>query len=134
MGMSGTRRRHILIVEDDPSMLDLLKRLLEETGFSVGIAQDALQGCCQALSQNPEIILLDFLLPAGNGASVLRTLRGSQRTCDTPVVFFTNIEEAAFHRSVGLAPRTYFLSKRWGISALLSKIREILKKGEQDGE
>lgn len=78
---------NVLIVEDERMEAVLLKTLCERGGWTVRIAQDAIQGVMFAgRDPQPDVVLLDLQLPAGNGRKVLERLKASARTSRIPVI------------------------------------------------
>ena len=91
--------RDILVIEDDPSAIRLLREYLEPVGYTLRAAPDGEQGLAMAAGQRPLAILLDVLVPRVDGWEVLRTLKADERLRDVPVVMVTVVDE----REVGLA-------------------------------
>jgi signal transduction histidine kinase/CheY-like chemotaxis protein len=89
----------ILVIEDDPSAVRLLREYLEPVGYRLRFAADGEQGLAMAAAQPPLAILLDVLVPRVDGWEVLRTLKADTQLRDIPVVMVTVVDE----REVGLA-------------------------------
>ncbi|OPX87567.1 MAG: Alkaline phosphatase synthesis transcriptional regulatory protein PhoP [Pelotomaculum sp. PtaB.Bin104] len=79
----------ILVVEDEKSILELVRYNLEREGFSVITALDGVQGLALARSQTPDLIVLDVMLPGMNGLDVCRELRHSEQTENLPIVMLS---------------------------------------------
>ncbi|HAZ07395.1 MAG TPA: hypothetical protein DCZ01_02480 [Elusimicrobia bacterium] len=79
----------ILVIDDDPVIVDLLRLRLTQSGHQVAAAHDAYGAAAAAAQFKPDLVTLDFDLPAGNGVKILERLRGSAFTAATPVVFIT---------------------------------------------
>lgn len=82
----------ILIVDDNPSSLDLLTHRLERDGHRVGSCSDGETALRATATENFDLILLDLLMPGINGIEVLRRLRENPRTADTPVVMMSGVD------------------------------------------
>ncbi|MEW5991365.1 MAG: response regulator [Chloroflexota bacterium] len=95
----ATRTAPVLIVEDDPSAVRLLKAYLEPEGYQVRVAPDGEQALIDVRATRPAAILLDVLLPGIDGWDVLRRLKADPELRDIPVVIVTVVDE----RDVGLA-------------------------------
>ena len=91
--------KDVLIIEDDPSAVRLLRTYLETDGYHVRVARDGEQGLAQAHDRLPSAIILDVLLPGVDGWEVLRQLKSDQRLRDVPVVIVTVVDEV----DIGLA-------------------------------
>jgi two-component system, cell cycle response regulator DivK len=79
----------ILVVEDNERNLKLLRDVLEYAGYAVRAARTAEDGITLAVSEPPDLVLMDLQLPGIDGMEALRRLRESPRTADIPVVAVT---------------------------------------------
>jgi two-component system, cell cycle response regulator DivK len=79
----------ILVVEDNERNLKLLRDVLEYAGYAVRVARTAEDGIASAVSEPPDLVLMDLQLPGIDGMEALRRLRESPRTADIPVVAVT---------------------------------------------
>jgi CheY-like chemotaxis protein len=93
--------RTVLLVDDDPSLLDSLSRLLARDGYHVRCAQDGEEGLALARELRPGIIVLDILLPRKDGWEVLGALKGDPELADIPVVLLSILDEAEKGLSLG---------------------------------
>ena len=89
----------ILIVEDDPDIVDLLQYTLEREGYPVLVAQNGEKGLAEAQRRRPGLILLDLMLPEVDGLTVLRRLRASG---DSVPVIVLSAKGQESERVVGL--------------------------------
>ena len=89
----------VLIVDDSPTIVALLGKLLRQGGFVTMAAGDAEQGLKLAHSERPDLIFLDLVLPAMDGFAALRLLRRHPRTIDIPVIMISGNAQATeqFH-------------------------------------
>jgi DNA-binding response OmpR family regulator len=92
LSMSTTRRPRakILVIDDDTSMLVLVKRQLENGGYAVLLAEDGIEGGHLALNASPDLILVDVHLPYLSGYELVEALKADSATWDIPVVFLTS--------------------------------------------
>jgi signal transduction histidine kinase/CheY-like chemotaxis protein len=95
----GPRGIEVLVIEDDPSAVRLLRTYLEADGYTVRVASDGEQGLAEARSARPSAIILDVLLPGLDGWEVLRRLKADPEVRDIPVIVVTVVDE----RELGLA-------------------------------
>ena len=86
------QKKTVLVVEDEKSIVDILRFNLEKEGYTVTTAYDGESGLEKALS-GPDLILLDVMLPRMNGFDVCRTLR--EKGSSVPVIILTAREEEA---------------------------------------
>ena len=82
--------KKILLIEDEPLLIDLYKEIFEPEPVDLSIATTGPEGLKLA-KNNPDLILLDILLPEMNGFEVLRELKKSARTRSIPVIVLTNL-------------------------------------------
>ncbi|MCZ6855738.1 MAG: response regulator [Gammaproteobacteria bacterium] len=80
---------HVLIIDDDTAICDLVRRTLEQQGWTVSEAENGRVGLERIAEQRPDAIVLDLLMPVMNGFEFLRELRGSEQGAEVPVVVLT---------------------------------------------
>ena len=83
---TATRRKCVLVVEDNATIGGLLVALLREEGYRALRAWDGREAMKMARDRKPDLIVLDLSLPYRDGVEVLRELRGNQDTVDAPIV------------------------------------------------
>lgn len=116
---------HILIVDDDLEILDLLKGYLESNGYSAATAADANLARAALEQQAADLIVLDLMLPNENGLDFCRKLR---QTSNTPVIMLTALGETV-DRIVGLeVGADDYLPKPFDPRELVSRIRAVLRR------
>ncbi|PPC75641.1 transcriptional regulator [Pokkaliibacter plantistimulans] len=118
----------LLIIEDEQRIATYLQQGLVEAGFSVSLASTAADGLQQALSDEPDLIVLDVMLPDLSGWEVLRTLRAAGRVL--PVLFLTardSVEDRV--RGLELGADDYLI-KPFAFTELLARIRTLLRRGQ----
>ena len=118
----------LLLIEDDVSMLDLLRVHLKAAGHAVRAVSDAADGIRAILAEAPELILSDIAMPYLDGMELLRALRSDPITRRIPVIFLTgrNDDDTLVKaRQLGVDD---FLTKPIQVEDLLSAIDKALKK------
>lgn len=127
----------IEIVEDDDSLLKVLVDKFTREGFNVIEAQNGKQALDLALSEHPDLILLDILLPVMDGWTMLQKLRAENAWGKkVPVVVLTNLssdDDAQIANIVKLEPSYFLIKSDWKIEDLVEKVRERLKDGGGEG-
>ncbi|MBI5549399.1 MAG: response regulator transcription factor [Deltaproteobacteria bacterium] len=119
----------ILVVEDDPSIARGLKQNLVFEGYSVEVVADGELGLRFAVDEQPDLVLLDVMLPRMNGFEVLRELRRLE--VDVPVILLTaKGEEVDKVRGLDLGADDYVV-KPFGLAELLARIRTVLRRRQQ---
>jgi DNA-binding response OmpR family regulator len=82
-------KRKILIVDDEPEVLEVLKKKLEAENFIVITASDGLEGLKQVKTENPDLILLDVIMPNKDGFAMLNDLQADEKLRKIPVIMAT---------------------------------------------
>ena len=109
----------ILVIEDDPSIVRLLRTFLEADGYTVRFAQDGATGLQLARTDPPDAVILDIVLPGIDGWEVLRELKADPSLRDVPVVIVTVVDERGLGLALGAVD--YFL-KPVDRTALLDRL------------
>ncbi len=118
----------ILIIEDDESMVKLLSEVLEKNDFTIVTASDGLQGTTVAHQENPDLIILDLIMPVGGGETTLRNLKMSEHTKDTPIIVMSGTSDELLKEQISHMGIKHFFEKPFIVEKLVSKIKEILLK------
>jgi acyl-CoA thioester hydrolase len=121
----------ILIVDDDQTLVAILKEGLESAGYRVAVAFDAAQGLVQAHESKPDMIILDYYMPGGDGGWVYDRMRASPNLMEIPVVFSTGLTLEELRGKVKSGSRTYFLKKPVGFNGILSIVNQVLGEDRQ---
>lgn len=116
----------LLVIEDEKKAGEYLKKGLEESGFTVDVAANGIDGLHHALEEAYDLVVLDVMLPGIDGWEVLRRLRAKK---DTPVLLLTAIDELEERvRGLELGGDDY-LVKPFAFVELLARIRTLLRRG-----
>lgn len=117
----------ILVVEDEPSAGDYLRKGLTESGFVVDLARTGVDGLHMAAESEYDIVVLDVMLPGMDGWSVLKNLR--ERKKNVPVIFLTARDDV-HDRVKGLElGADDYLVKPFAFAELVARIRTLLRRG-----
>jgi formate hydrogenlyase transcriptional activator len=120
---SESQCRRILIVDDEPLNLDLLRQEIEIIGYEIDEARDgheALRRCGEAL---PDLILLDIMMPGMDGLEVCRRLKAAETTRDTPVIFMTALSEISDKVAAFAAGGVDYVTKPFQAEEVLARVR-----------
>jgi diguanylate cyclase (GGDEF)-like protein len=121
----------ILCIDDDPNIRDLVNAALELDGYNVVLASDGAQGLVRATVDQPNLIILDVMLPDMRGWDVLRDLKQQPRTANIPVIFLSALDETE-DRVTGLAlGADDYVGKPFAVKELLARVRTQLRHAEE---
>jgi DNA-binding response OmpR family regulator len=116
----------ILIVDDDPDILKLLRFKLSQEGYKVVVAVDAYTGIQSAHREKPDLIILDIMLPAGGGYHTLKSIRLTPQGSQTPIVILTGMRDAELQQKIQAEGVEAYLQKPVDYSVLSETIKRLL--------
>ena len=124
-------KKKILAVDDESSILDLLKFNIEKEGFTFVSASDGEEGLQKVISETPDLVLLDVMLPKIDGLTVCRKIR--QEGINIPVIMLSARSEE-IDKILGLEIGSDdYITKPFSTRELIARIKANLRKSEQDG-
>ena len=118
----------LLVIEDEPSQVELLRYNLTKQGFDVRIAMDGEEGVEAAREDPPDLILLDWMLPNVSGIEVCRQLRRDKATREVPIIMLTaRSEERDKVRGLDVGADDY-VTKPYSVKELIARVRAALRR------
>jgi len=124
--MAGSGKRHILVVEDDPSITLGLQMNLEAEGYEVSIAVDGEDGLTRAVADNVDLVILDVMLPKMNGFEVVKAIR--KQGNHVPVVMLS-ARGAEMDKVMGLELGAEdYITKPFSLAELLARVKAVLRR------
>jgi DNA-binding response OmpR family regulator len=118
----------ILVVDDDPDMVELVRLALTDAGFSVRTAANGQEALRKARRSPPDLVVLDLLLPGLNGFSVCEQLRLNPATAVVPVLMIT-VLPGEFPRLVGAeAGANAYLNKPFRMEELVACVGDLVRR------
>ena len=123
--------RRVLIVEDDHNIADLLRLYLEKDGYDVILAPDGIKGVERFRSEQPDLVLLDVMLPGMDGWGVCRTIRGEAKT---PIIMLTaksETEDKVYGLKQGADD---YITKPFEMKEVLARIEAVLRRSGMEPE
>jgi len=119
---------HVLVVEDEEALAQLLKYNLEKEGYRVSLARDGEEAMVVADETKPDLVLLDWMLPKAPGIEVCRRLRNRQETRNTPIVMLTaRDEETDRIRGLDTGADDY-VAKPFSMTELFARLRAVMRR------
>lgn len=116
---------HVLIVEDEAPIRSVLRMQFEMAGHSAEAVANATDALSYLLSHQPDLILLDVMLPGIDGAGLCRAIRGAQATANTPVLAMS--ADHSRRASLFAAGATGFLEKPYTLDQLSAEVQRCLR-------
>ncbi|MDQ2905615.1 MAG: response regulator transcription factor [Ktedonobacteraceae bacterium] len=123
-------KAHILVVDDDPRITDLLRRILAFEGYSVAIAATGPEALNRALEHPPDLVILDIMLPGLNGLEVAQRLRSAG---DTVPILILTARDAVADRVEGLETGADdYLVKPFAPEELVARVKALLRRSQEE--
>jgi DNA-binding response OmpR family regulator len=126
-------RAKILLIDDDPDFVRATKKVLESKPYEVIVAYNGEEGLQKVRDEKPDLILLDIIMPLGDGFTVCEELKGNPEFADIPVLMITSfsqrVGETTLAVSRGLAMEAEdYIDKPIKPTELLARIEKQLRK------
>ncbi len=119
---------HVLVVEDEEALSQLIKYNLEKEGYRVSLAQDGEEALMLVDEARPDLVVLDWMLPKVPGIEVCRRIRGRTDARNTPIVMLTaRSEESDRIRGLDTGADDY-VTKPFSMSELLARLRAVMRR------
>ncbi len=127
-GVSQAARPTVLVVEDEPALMTMLRYNLEKQGFRVDEAADGQEALTRIAETPPDLVLLDWMLPVMSGIEVCRQIRRNPTTRDLPVIMLTaraQDDDAVRGLNTGVDD---YITKPFAMDLLLARMRALLRR------
>jgi len=127
----------ILVVDDDPDILEAVTLILESQGYEVVTARDGIEGLANLKAEQPDLMILDLMMPRMDGFAVCKELQDPRwsKYRDIPILILTSVREEASRRryelETGLALDVDdYVEKPMSPDVLLQRVSTLIKKKE----
>lgn len=122
---TATAKKRVLLVDDDAEVIEAIRYALESKGFQIFIARDGNQGLAMAESENPDLVILDMMMPKRSGFLVLEKLR---RTREVPVrVIMITANEGSRHKAYAeMLGVDDYIRKPFAMDKLVDAVQRLL--------
>ena len=120
--------KKILMVDDDLAFCEMLSEILTEEGAEVLVEHDGAAGIEKALSEHPDLVLFDVMMPVMSGIKALEKLRADSWGRNVPAILLTNVNQPeAMAASIENGPPTeYLLKVDWTLDQIADRVKKIL--------
>jgi DNA-binding response OmpR family regulator len=125
----------ILVVDDDPDILDAVSMILESQGYQVVMARDGVEGLATMKAENPDLMILDLLMPKMDGFGVCKELQDPRwaRFKDIPILMLTSVREEASRRRYELETGLEldvddYVEKPMSPDVLIDRVSKLINK------
>jgi Flp pilus assembly CpaE family ATPase len=116
----------ILVIDDHPETLSIIQRVLQQQGYNVLGARSGFRGLSLAESENPDLIMVDGMMPEMDGWEFCRQIRATTRLADIPIIMFTAVDEADQKLAGFDAGADDYLTKPTEPAELIERVKMIL--------
>ena len=126
--------KRILIVDDDPEIVESIRMALQARGYEVLVARDGNQGLAMAERESPDLVILDMMMPKRSGFLVLERLRRNQQDDQLLPVIMITANEGSRHKAYAeMLSVSDYIRKPFAMDRLLESVRRALGE-EEAGE
>lgn len=120
--------KQILLIEDDPFLIDIYTDKLKSEGFSVEVAVNGEEGLKKTKNKKYDLILLDIVLPHIDGWEFLREIRSDKKSKDSKVIILSNLSsKEEVNKGVDLGAVKYLIKANYSPSEVVEEIKKVLK-------
>ena len=121
-------KKRILLIEDETDLVELYKLKLEEAGYELKTATKGYEGLELAKKEEPQLILLDIILPQMDGFAVLKELKSDKATQHIPIILLTNLgQKTDIEKGQKLGADDYLVKANLTPTQIIAKIKSYLK-------
>ncbi|MCZ6905693.1 MAG: response regulator [Deltaproteobacteria bacterium] len=124
-------KRTIMVVDDEPDLVTLLRARLEQKEFNVMCAYSGSQALADLEKQKPDLILLDIMMPEMDGLEVLRRLKAALETSSIPVILLTALDEYEDSLTGYKMGADYYIAKPFTKTQMMTAIDHLLNEGRR---
>jgi len=119
--------KKILLVEDDPFLVDIYSTKLKESGFSVETAVDGDEGLKKLKEEVPDLLVLDIVLPHSDGWEILRRIRKEEKLKKLKIVILSNLSQKnEIKKGLSFGAVKYLIKAHYTPSEVVNEIKKII--------
>jgi len=117
--------KRVLLVEDEPNIMEAIRYLLLRDGFTVDTHSDGRSAVAAVLGKRPDMVILDVMLPGRSGFDILHDLRACGETADLPVLMLTARGQTKDRELAERYGASRFMTKPFSNAEMLASVREL---------
>jgi len=129
MAKKTTKKAKILMMEDNIFLRKLYREKLTRAGFEFIEATNGVEGVNKVISEDPDLVILDLILPRKNGFDVLSEMKNNPKTKNIPVIILSNLgQELDIKEGLALGAREYLVKTEVRLSEVVNRVKKWLPK------
>ena len=118
-------RKRVLLIEDEPNIIQVISFILSRDGWTVDTHADGMTAMAEVPRRNPDVVILDVMLPNRSGFDILQDLRADPETADLPVLMLTARGQKRDRELAMRYGASRFMTKPFANSEVLDCVREL---------
>lgn len=120
--------KNILLIEDDPFLVEIYTTKLKEAGFQIQTALDGKEGLLKMEKKLPDLLLLDIVLPSLTGWEILREIKKNEKLKNLKIIILSNLgQQEEVEKGINLGAVKYLIKAHYTPSEVVAEIKKILK-------
>lgn len=123
----GPRKKRVLVCDDDPVILRLLQVNLELEGYDVLSATNGVEAVSVATAEDPDLVILDIMMPRMDGYEACERIKGNDKTKDTPIIFLSAKAQLADIERGTVSGVSEYLTKPFDPAQLVAVIERLVR-------
>ena len=118
----------VLLIEDDPLLIDIYSTKLKESGFEVEVAENGEKGLSMLEQSVPNVVLLDIVVPKQNGWEVLQSIRSNEQLKGLKVVLLSNLgQKEEIEKGLSLGADRYLIKAHFTPTQVVEELQKLLQ-------
>jgi len=121
--------KKVLLVEDDPFLIDIYSGKLKESGFLVSVVEDGERALQKIREETPDLVVLDIVLPKIDGWEIMREIKKDKRLNNLKVVILSNLgQKGEIEKGLEMGAQKYLIKAHYTPSEIVNQIKEVFEK------
>ena len=121
--------KKVLLVEDDPFLIDIYSSKLKESGFIVSVVEDGERALQKIKEETPDLVVLDIVLPKTDGWEIMREIKKDKKLNSLKVVILSNLgQKGEIEKGLEMGAQKYLIKAHYTPSEIVNQIKEVFEK------